>query len=449
MQEQNTKIDFKSGAFKKYLNNASWLFVERIVRLGITFIIGVYMVRYLGPDNFGILSYAISFVGLFSAIASLGLETIVTRELVKAPEEKDTILGTVFFLRTGGAVIMFLLLGIAALYSNETKDTLQLIFIIAAGTAFQAFNVIDYYFQSLVKSKYSVYALVGSMIVGSVLKVSLIISGAGVLWFCVATALDPVFLAIGFFAVYRFNGLTLFHWRFNKARAVLFMKDAWPLILSGMVVAVYLRIGQVMIKNMLNAKEIGYYASAVRLCEAWYFIPTALTTAIFPSIVNARENELLYHTRLQKLYDILAWIAIGIAVPVTMFSETIITLAFKKEFLPAAPVLTVYIWAGVPVFLGVASSQYLITENLTRMSFYRTLIGMVVNIGLNYLWIPKYGITGSAVATLVSYSFATFSIGTTKQTFPQLVMMVRAMLMLDAFKLLKRFLFKEKASGNT
>ena len=209
------------------------------------------------------------------------------------------------------------------------------------------------------------------------------------------------------------------------------LKDSWPLILSGLVIAIYTKIDQVMIKNMLDSKELGYYAAAVRLSEAWYFIPVALTNSIFPAIVNAKKvSNKFYFNRMQKLYDILAWMAIAIAVPVSIFSKDIINIIFGNEFQSAAPVLTIYIWAGVAVFLGVASSKYLITENFTKLSFFRTFIGMIFNVILNLILIPKYGIVGAAVATLVSYSVATFSLIFISKTSLQIKMMLKSIFLI-------------------
>ena len=194
-----------------------------------------------------------------------------------------------------------------------------------------------------------------------------------------------------------------------------------------------------MIKQMLGDSEVGYYAAAVRLCEAWYFLPMIITTSLFPAIVNAKKiDENLYQSRLQKLYDLLAWAAIFIALPTTFLSNFIIEILYKPEFLPAAPVLTIYIWAGVATFLGVASSQYLIAENFTKIAFLRTFIGMIANIILNFILIPIYGITGSAAATLISYSAATFSIIFDKDTRTQSFMMIRAILFIDLFKIFNK-----------
>jgi O-antigen/teichoic acid export membrane protein len=201
---------------------------------------------------------------------------------------------------------------------------------------------------------------------------------------------------------------------------------------------VYMKIDQVMIKNMMSEESVGYYAAAVRLCEAWYFIPVTLCNAIFPAIVNAKNvSEEFYNNRMQKLYDLLTWMAIGIAVPVTIFSGQIIQLLFGNEFSPAAPVLTIYIWAGVAVFLGVASSQYLINENLTKLSFIRTLVGMILNVVLNLILIPLYGIIGSSIATLISYSAIIFVTSFHKEYKLQLKMMIRSLFFISMVGYLK------------
>jgi O-antigen/teichoic acid export membrane protein len=266
-----------------------------------------------------------------------------------------------------------------------------------------------------------------------VIKLLMIYFNAPLIYFAVAFTLESLFWAMGFSFVYKKNRLTIFDWKFNKEVAIQLLKDSWPLILSGVVIAIYMKIGQIIIKKLLDDQQVGYYAAAVKLSEAWYFIPMAISTSLFPAIVNAKKvSEKLYYDRMQKLYDLLAWIAIGIAVPVTFFSDMIVKILLGTEYLASAPVLVIYTWSGVAAFLGVASSQYLINENLTKLSFYRTLIGMIVNVVLNFILIPAYGIVGSAVATLISYSLATFSIGISKKTFLQLKMMVKSIFMITA-----------------
>ena len=426
-----TKINFKSESFKKYFKNTSWLFAEKILRLLISFLVTVLVIRYLGPQEFGLLSYAISFYGLFAVLSILGLETITIRELVRNPAARDNLLGTVFILRVIGGSGTLVLIAITLLISNEDYFTSLLILIISTSVIFQSFNVVDYYFRAEVKAKYSVYVQLSSVLITSAIKIVLIIVEAPLIYFAVVFSVEFVIAAFGFVIVYRSVGLKLSFGGFQKSIAFQLLKDSWPLILTGVVVSIYMKVDQVMIKNMLNAEQVGYYAAAVRLSEAWYFIPIALTNSLFPAIVNAKQiSEEFYKNRMQKLYDILAWMALAIAVPVSIFSNEIINIIFGTEFQSGAPVLAIYIWAGVAVFLGVASTQYLINENYTKLSFSRTFIGMILNVVLNFILIPIYGIVGAAIATLVSYTIATISIIFFKKTYHQVLMMLKSMFLL-------------------
>ena len=438
-----TKINFGSEAFKKYFANTSWMFVEKIIRFLIAFLVGVYVVRYLGPEGFGDLSFAISFVGLFATIAALGLDSIVVRELVNDHSRRDELLGSVFYLRIIGALIAIVLTITTAFILKESYFNIILIAIIVTSTLFQSINVVEYYFQSIVQSKFNVYVQSSSLILASIIKVILVLINAPLIYFATVYVIEFIFLSAGYYMVYKINNLKITNWRFKLDTAIVLLKDSWPLILSGVVISIYMKIDQVMIKNILNSEELGYYAIAVKLSEAWYFVPVAICASLFPAIINAKHiSEKLYLSRLQKLYDILAWLAIGIAIPVTFMTDFIITILFGTKFLPAAPVLTIYIWAGIATFLGVASSQYLIIENLTKLAFYRTLMGMILNVILNLLLIPKYGIAGSALATLISYSLAVFSIVFFSSSRQQFYLMIRSLLFINLLK----YLFRSKSS---
>jgi len=428
-QNLHELIHFSAG-FKRYFANTGWLLFERILRLVIVFFVGVYVARYLGPANYGLLSYAGSFVTLFLAIATLGLDNIVVRDLVKDERERDRLLGTTFALKFIGSILLLAILTIAVRFTNNDSFTNLLIFIIAIGTIFQSFNVIDFYFRAKVLSKYAVYARTISGISVAIIKLLLISLGAGLIYFAAVMVIESVILAIGLVTAYIKQKLSLFNWKIKFDLAKRLLRDSWPLILSGVAISIYMRIDQVMIKNMLDAKAVGNYAVAVRLSEVWYFIPMAITSSFFPAIINAKKtSEELYYGRLQKLYDLMTWLAIGIALPVALLANDIIRILFGTQYQAAAGVLRIYVWAGIFVFLGVASSQYLIAENYTKISFYRTFIGAIVNVVLNIIMIPKYGINGVAVATVVSYFVSVFSIVLIPKTYKNSILMLKSISM--------------------
>lgn len=435
----DTSINFGSEAFKKYFANTSWMFAEKIIRLLVGFVVGIYVVRYLGPEDFGLFSYALSFVGLFATISTLGLDSIVVRELVKKPERRDEILGSVFNLRIWGAVLSIALLAATVFITREASFTIVLILIISATNIFQCLNVVEYYFQAKVESKFNVYVQSTAMLAAGVLKVILILTQSPLIFFAIVHVSESVVLSIGYVIVYKKNNLSITKWYFRKDTAKILLKDAWPLILSGIVISVYARIDQIMIKNMLETKEVGLYAAAVKLAESWYLVPIVISSSLFPAILKAKEiNEQLYFSRLQKLYDLLAYLAIGFSIVMSIFSGFIIELLFGKDFVQSAPVLTIYVWAGVSVSLGIATSQFLVSENLTKISFYRTFLGMILNVVLNLLLIPTMGIKGSAIATLISYTAATFSIGLTKKTFSQFKLMLNSILFVSLFRIIRQ-----------
>lgn len=393
----------------KYFKNTSWLFAEKILRMILGLFVGVWVARYLGPDQFGLLSYAQSFVGLFVAIATFGLDGIVIRELVKDEGRRNELIGTAFWLKLFGAFIVLLLLAVAVnLTSNDGYSNL-LVFIIASATLFQSFNVIDFYFQSQVMSRFVVYTNIISLFISSIIKVVFILNEASLTAFAWLVLFDSFILACGFVYFYLKNDLSLRAWKYDRTVAVSLLKDSWPLILSGVVVSIYMKIDQVMIKEMLDSNAVGQYAAAVKLSEVWYFIPMVIASSLFPAIINAKnKSEKLYYERLQKLYDLMVWMAIAIALPMTFISVWLVDFLYGEQYSHAGSVLMIHIWAGVFVFLGVACSQWFVAENLAKKSFYRTLSGTVLNILLNNILIPLYGISGAAIATLLGQFFANY-----------------------------------------
>lgn len=420
--------DILSLSTSKYGKNTFWLLAERIVRIAINFFVTIYLVKYLGPDNFGLLSYAISFVTILASFAALGMDSIIVRDLIAEKNKSNAILGTSFYLRLVSSIISVLFIFIVLTLSHEELSTSLLILVISMSTIFQSLNVIDFYFQAKVQSKFTVYAQFTSLVISSALKIYLIIIKASLIYFAYAIALESLLFAIGLIAMYKLQNDGKPRWDFNFSLSQKILRDAFPLLLAGVVVAIYMKIDQIMIKKMLDNSQAGFYSAAVKLCELWYFIPMAISNSVFPAIVNAKKtSEKNYHLRMQRFYDIMSWLSVGVSIPLTIFAPQIITLLFGAKFISAVPVLQIYIWSSVATFLGVASSQYLVAENLTKVSFYRTLLGMTVNIAMNFILIPKIGIVGSALATLISYSLATFSIIFYKNTFNQVIMMFRSL----------------------
>ena len=395
--------------FIKYFKNTSWLFAERILRVFVGFFVGIWVARYLGPESFGLFSYAVSFVGLFSAVATLGLDGIVVRELVKRESDHDALIGTAFWMKLWGAAVVLVLLAAAIFFTHNGVYTNTLVFIIASAAVFQSFNVINFYFQAAVLSKYFVYSNVISLAGSSILKIVLILSDAPLTAFAVVVALDAFFLAVSLIYFYMKLGYSPRKWRFDSREAKNLFKDSWPMILSGVAISFYMRIDQVMIANILGNEQTGFYAAAVRLSEIWLFITGAISSSLSPAIVRAKKtSQELYVSRIQQLYRLLVAIALAISVLVVLLAGPIVHYTYGTAFEEAVPLLRWYVWSIVFVYLNNGAWQWYLNENLQRYAMVRLLAGAAVNIALNLIWIETYGSIGAVYATLISYAIATY-----------------------------------------
>lgn len=398
-----------SPGLQKIIRNIGWLMIEKVFAMVINFSIVIYLVRYLGVEDFGKLSYCISFVALFEAIAKLGLNGIVVRNLVQEPEAKNTILGTAFILKLLGSLAACILVIISSFKFNYNKELFSINIIIAGGLIFTAFDTIDYWFESQVNSK--AISLIRSiqLIINSALKLVFIWLNLSLIAFVWLICIDYVLKALLKIWIYFKYNFSIFIWKFNFAKAQMILKDSFPLILSGVMVSIYMKIDQVMLGNMTNSAIVGNYATAVKFSEIWYFFPVAICSSCFPAIIQAKNTSYQeYYLKLQQLYDLMVGIALVIAIPITFFAKPLIIYLLGAEYTDAGTILAWHIWAGIFVFLGVARSKWLMIENLTIFNFATTGLGALTNIGLNLWLIPHYQGIGAAIATIISYAVAAY-----------------------------------------
>ena len=396
-----------SPGLQKIIRNIGWLTIEKVLAMAINFSLVIYLVRYLGVEDFGKLSYCISFVALFEAIAKLGLNGIVVRNLVQEPAAKNTILGTAFVLKLCGSMVTWGLIFITSLKFNYNQELHGINIILACGLIFTAFDTIDYWFESQVKSKAISLIRTTQLVITSVIKLILIWLNFSLIAFVWLIFIDYLLKALLKIWVYWQHNFSIFNWKFNFCKARQLIKDSFPLILSGVMITIYMKIDQVMLGNMVNSAAVGNYATAVRFSEIWYFFPVAICSSCYPAIVRSKEQSPTeYYARLQQLYDLMVGIAIFIAIPITLFAKPLLTYLLGAEYTEAGTILAWHIWAGIFVFLGVARSKWLMIENLTIFNFATTGLGAITNIILNLWLIPLYQGIGAAIATIISYAVA-------------------------------------------
>jgi len=395
-----------SATLKRLIINTGWLFVLRMLRLVFAFFVGIWLARYLGPERFGTLSYALAFVVLFSPLAHLGLNGPVVREIVNEPDRKEEILGTTFLLRLSGGILCFAAATVAVIFIRPGDVLSQkLVIIMAFGLAFTAFECIDIWFQSQVQVKYAVYAKSTGLVLANLAKIYFILTAASLVAFAWVATFETIVAATGLLIVYRCRGYFVGAWRFSLRRARSLLGISWPMILSGTLWMVYLRIDQVMLREMVSEEAVGIYSTAVRISEVWYFLPVIVTTSLFPELVKSKQiGEGVYRSTYQKVYDFLAWTSMPVVLVLTFLAGPVIRLLYGDAFSAGGIILAILIWSSPFAFMRELYGKWLVSENLTKFFMLAHGSGAVINVLLNLYLIPRFAGEGAAIATLVSYT---------------------------------------------
>ena len=437
---EKARTFIQSQGFRKYFVNTGWMMFNQVFNLGVAFFVGVYVARYLGPANYGLLSFGLSVVTFLSVFTALGIREILVRNLVQEPDNYSTILGTALGLRVIAAVVgIIIIFGISPLLSDDSTTRLILI-VLSFKTFFSTFEIIGSYFQSLVLAKKVVPVSIAQTIITALVKLYLVSINASLVWFAAVFSLDLLIAAVGFIIVYQRVGGQLLAWKFNLSYARSLLKDSWPLVLAGFVGVIYMQIDQIMIKYMLDEAAVGYYAVAVKFTSIWYFVGGIICSSLMPAVVSAKEkDEKLYYSRIQNLFELMVGIGIAVAVPMSLIAYPLVDFLYGSAFLPAANVMIIHVWSLIFIFLGVAGSKWLLVENLQIYNLNRSILSAIINVGLNFWLIPTYGIQGAAVATLVSHATSSyFGHLLSKNTWVVFRMQSKALMLSSVYRLVKR-----------
>ncbi|XAW89655.1 flippase [Vibrio sp. CDRSL-10 TSBA] len=394
---------------KKAFKNIAWLLGEKGITMGLSLGVSIVLARYLGSAEFGQLNYLTSFIALLVPFSSLGLNGLVVRELVNGDRSEATIVGTALTLRVVGGVVAILLTTVMCLFIyTNTLVPMQWMILASIGSMFTSLYLFDFYFQSIVESKYAVKSKVLTLLIASGLKVLAVYYDLPLQYFLMLIVLEPalngLLLAMFFVRRKQFTERMAYHPQYSKD---LISQSKW-LIFSGFMSVIYLKIDQLMIGDMLGDSFLGDYSIAVRISEVWYFFPVAFVSSFFPKLLKNRTDQTRYQKNLQLICDGLFWLALALAVFMSLSADWLVYTLYGAEYAAAAQVLVIHIWAGVFIFMRALLSKWLIAESQLKFSLVTHGLAALVNIVLNLWWIPVYGIVGAAWATLISYACSSY-----------------------------------------
>jgi len=388
---------------RDYSQHTAWLIAERIFRLGLGVCIFALMARALGPTDFGRLSWALSIVALFAPLVGLGFDSLLAKWLIRNPELSGRCLGTTFFLKIATALLVNFLF-IVVFISGILPD-IKLVMILGLMLVAQSSSLIDNYFKAHVEGRKSAIIQIKSLIVGAVFKFAVILGGGGLFEFALAIVFEHFLLLLLFVNAFRRDKGRSDRFELDISIATRLLRESWPLIISASVWVLFLVVDQLMLRALVGSEEVGIYAAAARITEAWYALLAVFAGALYPAILKAGKN---LDRVMQLCYEISIFLSILIAIILTFGSPWIIDLLYGKEFSDSIPVLVIHIWSGVFIGLRLFSGKWMLSEGLTRLLLYRSVAGLSLNVILGLILIPAYGAIGAAISTLLAHILVGF-----------------------------------------
>ena len=390
----------------KIFKNATWIIVCRIIQAVLSVLVTMFSARYLGPSGYGLINYAASIVAFVAPIMHLGLSSTLVQEVVNAPEKEGETMGTALTMSFTSS--FFCILGVVAftLVANPgEKDTLIVCALYSVLLIFQSIDLLQYWFQAKLKSKYTSIIMLVAYAVTSIYKIVLLVTGKSIYWFALAQAIDYLVIAVGLMISYYKVGeeKLSFSWAAVKR---LFDKSKFY-ILSNLMITVFAQTDRIMLKIMCGDEATGFYSAAVTCATMASFVFAAIIDSFRPSIFEKKRDATKeeYEKSVAGLYSIIIYLSLIQCVAITLFAPWIIQILYGAEYAPTVSALQLTVWYTTFSYVGSARNVWILAEGQQKHLWILNLAGAVINVVLNFIFIPLWGILGAAFASLVTQIF--------------------------------------------
>lgn len=382
--------------------NVVWLTIEKILKVGFSFLATVVIARKLGVTNFGALNYFFGLTLVVSTLANLGLDSLLVKEIVKQNGSIRKLILNSIILKASGLLIGFFSLFL--FFRSTGLDPIEKSLLIPFGFVLllSSFQILEFYFLAIVKSKFSVSAYFWGSIISSSLKI-----------LCLTLGFDIVAIAYLFLLESIISGSLLLYYflrntepdtkELREGTMNELLKSSMPLVLAGVSVMIYMKIDQIMLRNFLGLQEVGEYTAAIKISEAIYFLPIILVGSYFSKWIEQSDKGEDFFISVNKIFSLLVITSIFYTAFIWAFGDLVISLLYGPKYINTPEILKLHSLCTLFVFIGVISSKILILKNLENLIFYISLLGAVLNIVLNLYLIPRFGGQGAAWATVLSY----------------------------------------------
>ncbi len=383
-----------------------WLAANHVLLLAASAVVAFWLARYLQPQGLGRLHYALSAAILAGSFTWLGLDNLLPRELIRRASQRHRILGSAWLMRTLAAIAAVGVVALLGLILRPHDAPMRRLMLIASLFMLpHALAVIGCWFDSRVESRYAVAARLAALGAATAARIAAILLARDVETFVWIFVGSFVVEGVGYVAAYHRRGQSVRQWRPALGEGLRLMRHAWPFIFANLATVIYTRIDHVMLGQMKGDDFVGLYAAAVVLAEMFNFLPVVVHQSVLPGIVRLHEeNPELYERRLQQVQTFMTWSGVAMAAGLSLAAPWIVSVAYGPTYAASSDVLRIMVWAMVFIFQGVGMLSRVIADN-RQLAWSAGLIAAAgLNVGLNFLWIPPYGLLGAAWATVVSYA---------------------------------------------
>lgn len=410
--------------------NAGWIMAGRIFHIILTFVIGLLMARYLGPANYGLINYAAAYGTFFTAFCTLGINSVIVKDFIDHPEEQGTTIGTVLVMRLISSFLSFLTIaGISFVIDRNSPIAVTVTILYSVSVIFQIFDTFNYWFQSRLISKYYAIATAISYTIASAYKVVLLVLGMSVEWFAVSNSVDYMVLALVLFIFYKKNHGPKFSFSIKKGKEILAVSKSF--ILSSLMVAVYAATDKVMLKQMMDESQVGYYALAVSISTMWAFVLSAIIDSMKPKIMEYHNtNYEKYLTANKQMYALVFYVSLAASVVICLIAPLFVRIVYGESYLPSVTPLRIVVWYVAFSYLGVARDVWTVCERKQRYLKFLYFGSAALNVVLNLALIPFLGSAGAAIASLFTQISTVFLVPLVfRELRPNVRMMMDAVLL--------------------
>lgn len=418
----------------KETSNALWLIGGKVAQMLLSLFVGVLSARYLGPSNYGLIGYGFAIVNFFMAFCTLGINSIIIKDFFDHPEEQGQAIGSTIVLRTISSFLSaIMVVSISLLLDWGDWETIVVVALCSVSLLFHSFDTIKYWFQHQYKSKITAIAVFIAYVATSVYKIVLLILNKSVFWFAFANSVDYIALSVLLLIFYKKHNGPKFSFSWKKGMSLL--KKSYHYILSGMMVAIYAQTDKLMLKQMLDESAVGYYATAVAICSMWTFVLTAIIDSMYPTIIQSfKQDTKTFEKKNRQLYAIVFYISAFVSLIFLIFGDLIIKILYGSAYAPTATPLKVITWYTAFSYFGVARNAWIVCNNKQKHLKHMYIFAVIINVGLNIIFIPIGGAAGAALASLITQIFTSIILPFfVKDLRPNAKLMLEAIILKDVF----------------